>query len=50
MNSDQLWRHLWNFSWEGASISVGEAKKIEKLLQDLSGKKGKQRGESGINT
>ena len=50
MNSDQLWKRLWNFSWEGASISVREAKKIKKLLQDLSRKKGRPRGESGINT
>ncbi|MDG1072154.1 MAG: hypothetical protein P8P32_11125 [Akkermansiaceae bacterium] len=39
MSSDPLWKRLRNFNWEGAGISVKEAKKVQKLLQDLAGKK-----------
>jgi|GEM_PF-2919818 len=44
MNSEQLSKHLWNFNWDGASISVREAKKMKKFSQDLSWKK----GDSGV--
>ena len=39
MSSDPLWKRLRNFNWEGAGISDKEAKKVQKLLQDLAGKK-----------
>ena len=39
MSSDPLWKRLRNFNWEGAGISAKEAKKVQKLLQDLAGKK-----------
>jgi hypothetical protein len=39
MSSDPLWKRLRNFDWGGAGISVKEAKKVQKLLQDLAGKK-----------
>ncbi len=30
MSSDPLWKRLRNFNWEGAGISVKEAKKVQK--------------------
>ena len=39
MSSGPLWNRLRNFSWEDTGISVKEAKTVQKLLQDLAGKK-----------
>ena len=39
MNSDPLWKRLRDFDWKGADLSEKDAKKIQKLLQDLSAKR-----------
>lgn len=39
MSSDPLWKRLRDFDWRGASLSEKDARKIQKLLQDLSAKK-----------
>ena len=39
MSSSPLWNRLRNFSWEDAGISVEEVKTVQRLSQDLAGKK-----------
>lgn len=39
MSSDPLWKRLRNFDWSPTKLSVKESKEVQKLLQDLAGKK-----------
>ncbi len=39
MSSDPLWKRLRDFDWKGIDLSGNEAKKLQKLLQDLSAKR-----------
>jgi hypothetical protein len=39
MGLDPLWKRLRDFDWRGIDLSPDEAKKIQKLLQDLSAKR-----------
>lgn len=39
MSSDPLWKRLRNFDWSPANLSLSESKEVQKLLQDLAGKK-----------
>jgi hypothetical protein len=39
MSSDPLWKRLRDFNWKSSNLSDQEAKKVQKLLQDLSAKR-----------
>lgn len=39
MSADPLWKRLRGFDWEGVDLLEKDARKIQKLLQDLSAKR-----------
>jgi hypothetical protein len=39
MSLDPLWKRLRDFDWMGVNLSGDEARKIQKLLQDLSARR-----------
>ncbi|YCM44776.1 hypothetical protein V2O64_01930 [Verrucomicrobiaceae bacterium 227] len=39
MSSDPLWKRLRDFDWKSVNLTEVEAKRVQKLLQDLSAKR-----------